>query len=331
MKKTFDVSNQFVHYKNVTSELQIGVVNDNTKFWASIIMPVYKHPDFFEKALRSVINQEFTAMPYEIVVVDDDPDGEVTDNKKVVERNPSSKVKYYKNKTNLGLCGNWNRAIELAKGEYVIFCHDDEMFSPNALSILYELSKKTNGKAAIFPNKDAIFEDGSIRKYRSEEKLFGIFPRREMCKVSLPYFIDRTLGNGCGALMNRECLLSLGGYDPQYYPCSDYVIDILYTFYYGAYRTNHAYVMSRQGENLSFQCYEQFSPRMAEIRRKMISHISGYKPLFRLIINATERVDKIRFRKAFGPDNISMREAAFIDRLISKLYTYYIDLKKYKL
>ena len=49
---------------------------------------------------------------------------------------------YYKNEKILGMLGNWNRGIELARAPFVTYCHDDDMLLPSALSRLMELQKK---------------------------------------------------------------------------------------------------------------------------------------------------------------------------------------------
>lgn len=333
MKNIFETNNQFDTFNEIPSILEVGTKTD-VEYLVSIIMPVYKHPDFFKLALKSAIEQDLNE-PFEIIVVDDDVDGYPngdSPNKAVVKQANSDKVKYYKNTQNLGLCGNWNRSIELASGKYVVFCHDDERLSPSALSTLYDLSKQLDDETAIFPNKNAEFLDGSTRLYPQHKKLFGFIPRKIMYKANLPYFLDRTLGNGAGAWLNKECLINLGGYDPIFYPCSDFVLGILYANKYGAYRTNYPIITSRQGENLSFECYDLFAPTMKKIREFLVPLIKAPNFILHYIINVKYRTSKISFAIAFGNKKISYaKEVNFLDRLVSKFYTYYIDLKKYKI
>lgn len=105
-------------------------------------MPVFNHPDYFRKSLSSAINQDYTD-DYEIIVVDnnDQTDGP-TSNQVIVEEFRNPKVLYYKNEKNIGMFGNWNRGIELARASFVTYCHDDDMLLPSALSRLMELQKK---------------------------------------------------------------------------------------------------------------------------------------------------------------------------------------------
>lgn len=331
MKNIFELANYYQQFNDIASKLEFGN-SLNQEFIVSIVMPIYKHPDFLKKALISAVNQDFNK-PYEIVVVDNDDSFTVeqSPNFKVIKEVNSNKVKYYKNTKNIGMCGNWNRCIELAKGKFIVFCHDDERLEPNALSTLYNLSLNLDEKSAIFPNKNAEFSNGNIRLYPENKKLFGVFPRKKMYRASLSYFLDRTLGNGAGAWLNRECLLSLGGYNSDYYPCSDFALDIQYAYKFGAYRTNYAIITSRQGENTSFECYQDFAPRMKEIREFMKPLMKAPNFLIQYIIDVKYRTSKVSFAIAFGNQKLSYaKETKFIDRVVSKLYTYYIDVLKYK-
>lgn len=89
----------------------------------SICIPTYNRADLLKRALISVSKQ--TVKPYEVVVVDncseDDTEAVVKKFKDVI---------YYRNERNLGFVGNWNRCIELAKGEFITILHSDDLISP---------------------------------------------------------------------------------------------------------------------------------------------------------------------------------------------------------
>jgi glycosyltransferase involved in cell wall biosynthesis len=87
----------------------------------SIVMPVYRRIYGFEEALRSARNVVGCT---EIVVVDDHSDHD--DFESICRATGDSRIRYVKNETNIGLFGNWNRGIELARGEFVsVLCSDD--------------------------------------------------------------------------------------------------------------------------------------------------------------------------------------------------------------
>lgn len=332
MKNIFNIENHYKHSEHIKSEFVCGSDSEDL-LTVSIVMPVYKHPDFLRKALISAVNQDFD-QPYEILIVDNDDSFNKKDspNYKVIKELNSKKVSYYKNEVNLGMCGNWNRCIQLARGKFIVFCHDDERLSPNALTSMFELSSQLDENAAIFPNKNSEFINGQIKLYPENRKLFGLFERKKVYKAELSYFLDRTLGNGSGAWFNRENLLAIGGYNQNYYPCSDFALDILYAHKFGAYRSRYATVTSRQGDNTSFECYRDFAPRMKEIKEFMKPYIKIPNFLLQYIIDVKYRTSKVSFAIAFGNEKLNIsKEVSFIDRLVSKLYTYFIDLRKYKI
>jgi hypothetical protein len=74
-----------------------------------------------EKAIESALNQTYTNI--EVLVVDNHS----TDNTdKVVASFQDQRLRYVKNSRNLGLFGNFNRCIELARGEFIHILHSDD-------------------------------------------------------------------------------------------------------------------------------------------------------------------------------------------------------------
>lgn len=95
----------------------------------SILMPTYNSAHFLDEAIESVLAQ--TYKDYEVIIVDNCS----TDNtKEVVGKYLSDqRFAYFRNDTNLGLAGNWNRCLELANGEYIKYLCSDDKFHPEML------------------------------------------------------------------------------------------------------------------------------------------------------------------------------------------------------
>lgn len=90
-----------------------------------------------EEALLSAINQNSVNFDYEIIVVDNEPyknGGTETSNLMEKYKDIPNFI-YYRNEENLGMFGNWNRCIELARGEWVTLLHDDDLLIPNYLKM----------------------------------------------------------------------------------------------------------------------------------------------------------------------------------------------------
>lgn len=87
----------------------------------SICIPVYNRTLGFLEAINSALKVEGCT---EIVVVDDNSSHEKF--KELCCSLNDPKIKYYRNQTNLGLFGNWNKCIQLANSAFVsILCSDD--------------------------------------------------------------------------------------------------------------------------------------------------------------------------------------------------------------
>jgi glycosyltransferase involved in cell wall biosynthesis len=105
----------------------------------SICIPAYRQPEFFERALQSCFNQDFT--DYEIIVTDDSLDQSVEEIARKHQGDP--RLKYYKNATSLGSPQNWNESVNRASGEYIkILHHDDWLLKSNSLSSFVDLLDK---------------------------------------------------------------------------------------------------------------------------------------------------------------------------------------------
>ncbi|MFU2080265.1 glycosyltransferase [Avibacterium endocarditidis] len=111
----------------------------NPKF--SVIIPVYNTQDYLEEALNSVLNQNF--LDYEIILVDDGS----LDNSGLICKNYTEKYPHITliTKANTGLSDSRNTAINIAKGEYILFLDSDDYWRGNhILSELSNLISKDN-------------------------------------------------------------------------------------------------------------------------------------------------------------------------------------------
>ena len=100
----------------------------------SIIVPVYKAEKYFKRCIDSILNQTFS--DYELILVDDgSPDNcpEICD--KFAESDKRVKVIH---KNNGGVSSARNAAIDIAKGEYLMFVDSDDYVENQILQYLYD-------------------------------------------------------------------------------------------------------------------------------------------------------------------------------------------------
>ena len=95
----------------------------------SVLIPTYNAAAFLDEAITSVLNQTFS--DFELVIVDNCS----TDNsKEIISKYLTDKrVRYHINETNIGHVRNFNKCLELAKGEYLKFLCADDKFHPQLL------------------------------------------------------------------------------------------------------------------------------------------------------------------------------------------------------
>lgn len=93
----------------------------------SVIIPTYNRTDFLKLTLESVLNQ--TYQNFEIILVDDG----TPNDKNMLLCQKIDKVKYIKIENSGGPAKPRNVGIHEAKGKYIAFVDDDDMWMPNKL------------------------------------------------------------------------------------------------------------------------------------------------------------------------------------------------------
>lgn len=121
-------------------------INENIFF--SICIPLYNTEKYIEECLNSVLNQ--TYKNFEIIVIDD---GSTDSGAEIVKKYilKDFKIKLIQQK-NMGLFHTRIRAIEEAKGEYIISLDADDFLEEKALEILEKTIRETKSQIIIYNN-----------------------------------------------------------------------------------------------------------------------------------------------------------------------------------
>jgi len=163
----------YVKCAHVKSRLVYGNPDSVPKPWISVVIPTYRRTHLLKNALDSVLTQHYTDFFWDIVIVDNEPDdGKENDTERLVRSLDSDRILYYRNSENIWVGDNFNRCIQLARGEWVCFLHDDDILISNTLRTLgclirgYDTPQKPLGAIAASyiqieydPVYDAIKED----------------------------------------------------------------------------------------------------------------------------------------------------------------------------
>lgn len=332
MNDLFEQVNNYERHEKVDSILCYSDNSrDNEKPWISIIMPIYNNPEMFKLALESARKQN-ADFNYEIVIVDNRPyDGLLDDEEKYVRKINDSRIKYYRNKENIGMYGNWNRGIELSRGQYVTFCHNDDLLKDNCLSRLKELSLKY-GKKVVISVWDTIDEEGNYIEKLEPNQRKSVFKQKPDFEYKKFDIFMNGAGFGVGCLFDRECLITLGGFNPDYYPSADYALFAKYIFEYGGAFNRIPTFCYRKAVNESYKTYMDFIERDKFFRQCMLEKMMLPKKIGNRIINANYNYGRERFSvKWGGKDHFQKQNVPRTDRVIVTLCNKLNAIRRYSL
>jgi len=90
----------------------------------SVIIITYNRANLLTKAVASVLTQDY--LDFELIIIDDASSDNTSE---VVPED--SRIKYFRNETNLGISKSRNRGVSLATGEYVAMLDSDDYWLVN--------------------------------------------------------------------------------------------------------------------------------------------------------------------------------------------------------
>jgi glycosyltransferase involved in cell wall biosynthesis len=136
----------------------------------SVCIPTYNGADYISEALVSVLSQTF--QDFEIVIVDN---GSTDQTEAVVAGFTlySNKIRYFQNENNIGLAGNFNRCMELARGKYIKYLCVDDLLMPDCLERLVTALEGNPEVTLVCGARYSIDEQGqafALKRYSSKQE-----------------------------------------------------------------------------------------------------------------------------------------------------------------
>jgi len=247
----------------------------------SLIIPNYNNNNYIDDCLKSVVSQ--TRIPDEVIVVDDAS----TDNSvKIIKKYKEtySFIKLIQNKENRGVVYSRNKAIELAKGDYITTLDSDDFFYDkkkleSEMNLIKSYKKK--GEDIIsFSNIVSVNKNKYLLKKHQNIKegdiFFGILTRSN--------FIPRDF------IFKKADFVSIGGYE-EYPLYEDWDLKIRLASFRDFRFTNCDGIAYRQhNEGLSSVNYKKHykwlktifnkNAKKLDISQRVYAYILFYKFLF---------------------------------------------------
>lgn len=135
----------------------------------SVMIPAYEPGSYLVETLRSILAQDMGRQAMQIAIVDDaSPTVDVA--ALIATVAPAGRIEIHRNATNLGLAGNWNRSIELARGELVHLLHQDDVIFPGFYARLLEGFAANAGVGMAFCRHAYVDETGKWTRRSHRER-----------------------------------------------------------------------------------------------------------------------------------------------------------------
>jgi succinoglycan biosynthesis protein ExoM len=116
----------------------------------SIVIPTYRRPDDLARTIDSVLTQQGIATSFEILVVDNDPDGSAQPVVRVIAAHNSVPIRYVHEKRP-GISHARNTGVARAAGRYLAFLDDDEQADPHWLAHFFAALQRFGADAVVGP------------------------------------------------------------------------------------------------------------------------------------------------------------------------------------
>jgi glycosyltransferase involved in cell wall biosynthesis len=179
-------------------------MNDQTAL-VSVIIPTYNRPAFLRTTLQSAVRQTYQNI--EIIVSDNCSS---KDPRALIESFNDPRIRFWRNEKNLGLFANAINTVKLARGKYLAFLHDDDVWSDRFLESLVPALEQHSEATVAFCDQFVIDQTGKIdpfatrrttRAYRRDRLKSGLYqPFIEMGLV------HKSIPSVAGAIIRREAI-----------------------------------------------------------------------------------------------------------------------------
>ncbi len=171
----------------------------------SIITPTYNRPEYLKAALTSAVEQTYANI--EIIVSDNcSPENPQS----IIESFNDSRIRFFRNQSNLGMFANTMNAFKQARGKYVASLLDDDIWEKDFLAKLVPALEANSNLALAFCDHYIIKADGDIDIAATQRCSY--FYKRANLKEGIyqPFYklslIDRAVSTATAAVIRRDII-----------------------------------------------------------------------------------------------------------------------------
>lgn len=179
----------------------------------SICIPCYNSEDYIAHAIQSVLGQSFE--DFELLVVDNNS----TDNTaSIVKSFKDRRLQTRRNRKNLGMVGNWNRCLQIARGKYVTILHADDVFHKDMIKRSIEVLESDQSIGFVYTASDYIGTHGNVISRNFPFAKNHVWDgRREFSQLVLRNYVP-----AASVTARAECYQKFGEFDKRLLYAADW-------------------------------------------------------------------------------------------------------------
>ena len=168
-----------------------------------MVIPTHNRSNLLRRAIKSVLDQTFESL--EIIVIDDHS---IDDRSSVVKSFSDIRIRYMINSRTKGACGARNVGIFSAKGKWVAFLDDDDVWLSKKLEYQYELAQNADDTVGLICTDYAI--------YNGKQKRPKIFKNRPSGWVMDKLLYGGIIGCLSSVCIRTKVLKTIEGFDERF-------------------------------------------------------------------------------------------------------------------
>ena len=202
---------------------------DSTSPLVSICIPTFNAARWILDCLESARAQSYRRL--EVLIIDDASTDETVE---LIRSIDDERIRLVVNEQNIGLVRNWNKCIEMSRGDFIKFLFHDDILYPDCVDKMMRLLLSNENVGLVFSPRDVIVEGDPESKLTKiwlqncttlHTRFRAIEPVNHGRDLFAQYlnrgFQGNWIGEPSSVLIRKECFTRLGLFNPHLYQVCD--------------------------------------------------------------------------------------------------------------
>ncbi len=197
--------------------------------FVSICIPTFNGARWIQDCLESALAQTYPR--FEVLIIDD---ASTDDTVELVRALDDERIRLLVNDRNIGLARNWNKCLEMSRGDFIKFLFHDDILYPDCVEKMMQLLISDEKIGLVFAPRDVLVEGDReteltkiwLQNCKTLHTRFRSIEPVNHGRDLFAQYLNRGLrGNWIGepssVLIRKECFTRLGVFNPNLYQVCD--------------------------------------------------------------------------------------------------------------